>query len=494
MLFLALLFIPLSQDLNAQNDGDAVSIGNYRIIESKILGEQRRILVHLPEGYESSTLRYPVVYHLYGDYVMSYFAEAASVLERLYNNKAIPQVILIGVDNTDRYRDLRPLKPDGSPGGAEKFAHYFREELIPFINSQYRTGDYKVLAGVQAGTCFGLYSLMEQPDLFQAYILDNSFDNPKIVDDYLITRAKSFFTQDKTIKKFLFMKVDKGSTNLPHALEEKSIIESNTPKEFRFEFLQTEAVKNFMFETNFSIGCTKLFEGYEIPYDYSITGIEDIQNYYDDYSRKIGFTANIPDRVLVEAVDYFNRQQQTSKARQILEFMLKINPNSLDGLFQLGQIKLLEGKYDEAKAHFTKFLTLRPQEAMVQNRISQIDKMINESALYEVEQVILAEGLKKGKERFKSLLKNNPEKKYFEEAEFNTLGYRFLNEGKTDEAVEVFAMCTESFPMSANAWDSLGEAYLKRNDKKSAKESLEKSLDLNPKNTNAKMLLEQMRK
>lgn len=476
----------------AQHDGDDVVIGKYRIIDSKILGEQRRILVRLPEGYENTTLKYPVVYHLYGDYVMTYFTEAASTLHRLYDSKIAPQVILVGVDNTDRYRDLRPVKPDGSPGGAEKFAQYFREELIPFIQNQYRTVDYRILAGVQAGACFGFYTLMEHPDLFHAYILDNSFDNPQTVDDYLLTKAKSHFTPDKTLNKFLFMKVDRGSANLSIALEEKTIIESNTPKNFRFEFQLNENERHFMFETNVRDGLTKLFSGYELPNNYNMEGLDDIIKYYQDFSKEIGFNVNIPDRILVEAGDVLNRKKKTTEVRRLWEYMLEINPNSLDGLFQLGQMNFIEGRYEDAKKLFAKFLTLRPQEAIVKNVLKRIDKMINESSVYEIEKGIASEGIKKGRAIFNDLKKNNPKNKYFDEVEFNTLGYRFLNSGRINEAIEVFTMCTESFPQSANAWDSLGEAYLKKGDKVLSKKSYEKSLELNPKNDNAKKMLEEL--
>ncbi len=126
-----LLLFPISAF--SQNDGEEISIGKYRAVPSKVLSENRRILVHLPLGYESTKLNYPVVYHLYGDYVMTYFVEAVFVLDRLHSANKMPQVILIGVDNTDRCRDLRPIGCDGSPGGIENFIRYFKEELMVLV-------------------------------------------------------------------------------------------------------------------------------------------------------------------------------------------------------------------------------------------------------------------------------------------------------------------------------------------------------------------------
>ena len=66
------------------------------------------------------------------------------------------------------------------------------------------------------------------------------------------------------------------------------------------------------------------------------------------------------------------------------------------------------------------------------------------------------------------------------EVELNAYGYQLLGQGKHDEAIRILAMNTERFPKSANAWDSLGEAYATKGDKNSAIKHFKKSLSLNP--------------
>jgi tetratricopeptide (TPR) repeat protein len=66
------------------------------------------------------------------------------------------------------------------------------------------------------------------------------------------------------------------------------------------------------------------------------------------------------------------------------------------------------------------------------------------------------------------------------EAELNIYGYQFLNNGQNDKAIEILTLNTKRFPKSANAWDSLGEAYFIKGDKKNAILSFKKSLSLNP--------------
>ncbi|KAH0533961.1 hypothetical protein FGG08_007429 [Glutinoglossum americanum] len=66
------------------------------------------------------------------------------------------------------------------------------------------------------------------------------------------------------------------------------------------------------------------------------------------------------------------------------------------------------------------------------------------------------------------------------EAELNVYGYQLLNNGQHDKAVEILALNTQRFPKSANAWDSLGEAYATKGDKPNAIKNFKKSLSLNP--------------
>lgn len=66
------------------------------------------------------------------------------------------------------------------------------------------------------------------------------------------------------------------------------------------------------------------------------------------------------------------------------------------------------------------------------------------------------------------------------ENELNLYGYQFLNDGNHDKAIEILALATQRFPKSANAWDSLGEAYALKGDKENAIKNFKKSLSMDP--------------
>jgi tetratricopeptide (TPR) repeat protein len=81
---------------------------------------------------------------------------------------------------------------------------------------------------------------------------------------------------------------------------------------------------------------------------------------------------------------------------------------------------------------------------------------------------------------------------YFDEMYINRIGYSWMSKGYNSEAIEVFKLNAETFPQSFNAYDSLGEVYMKIGDTKNAANNYNKSLELNPDNNNAENILEKL--
>jgi len=82
----------------------------------------------------------------------------------------------------------------------------------------------------------------------------------------------------------------------------------------------------------------------------------------------------------------------------------------------------------------------------------------------------------------------------FTEGQINTAGYRFLGEGRVDEAIRLFEFNTELFPDSWNTWDSLGEGLMTAGRYDEAIARYERSLQVNPSNENGVRMLERIRK
>jgi len=80
----------------------------------------------------------------------------------------------------------------------------------------------------------------------------------------------------------------------------------------------------------------------------------------------------------------------------------------------------------------------------------------------------------------------------FNEDELNTLGYELIRAHKLKEAIRIFQLNVEAYPQSGNVYDSLGEAYMDDGDKPQAIANYQKSLELNPKNRGAVVMLQKL--
>ena len=110
-----------------------------------------------------------------------------------------------------------------------------------------------------------------------------------------------------------------------------------------------------------------------------------------------------------------------------------------------------------------------------------------------LEKLIRAEGIESAMQKYHLLRMESNPNLIFSERSINALGYKFLNEGKFNEAIEIFEMNVADYPESFNVYDSLGEAYMKSGEKALAIENYQKSLGLNPQNENAKKRLEELK-
>jgi len=106
----------------------------------------------------------------------------------------------------------------------------------------------------------------------------------------------------------------------------------------------------------------------------------------------------------------------------------------------------------------------------------------------------LFQGIDKAIETYKRISKSSSKDSFvFNEGELNGLGYQMIRENKIEAAIKLFKLNVEEYPESANAHDSLGEAYMKNCQTDLAIESYARSLELNPDNNNAKEMLRQQK-
>ena len=168
---LTILFSILFVLMSTTSFGQEIKIGFKDSIESTLLNENRKIIVRLPKDYNDSGKSYPVIYRLDGD--LDLFIETVGVINRLaYMEELIPDMIVVMIENTNRNRDMMPTNTNffQSEPGAEIFKEFIDAELIPHINSTYRTTNEKVLCGQSLSAIFTLYYFLTSPGSFDSFI------------------------------------------------------------------------------------------------------------------------------------------------------------------------------------------------------------------------------------------------------------------------------------------------------------------------------------
>ena len=125
-----------------------------------------------------------------------------------------------------------------------------------------------------------------------------------------------------------------------------------------------------------------------------------------------------------------------------------------------------------------------PANEVTTRKLSIVEKLKENSQLPVEERIALYHKLKE---------ENSGLYDFGNETELTLYGYSFLWESNLTEAIAIFKLIISEFPDSANAYDSLGEAYLQAKDSIQALQNYEKSLLMNPDNFHAEDVIEQIK-
>lgn len=216
-------------------------VGRPGILHSEVLDEDRRYTVFAPDGYDTSLDRYPVLFMLDGPRHSSYAAGMAEYLSRYA--QVIPPIIVVDIAQQHRSRDMTPTTSPDRPndtGGADQFAAFLAEELVPSIQAQYRTKPPHLLWGYSLSGLFVMHTLLTKPEMFDGYIASS----PSLWwDDHLLVRgAPSFFSQRDRLDKSLFLAIgDQERQVVQDCFDQfEQAISEHTPPGFRAELQRLE--------------------------------------------------------------------------------------------------------------------------------------------------------------------------------------------------------------------------------------------------------------
>ncbi|HXD29930.1 MAG TPA: alpha/beta hydrolase-fold protein [Pyrinomonadaceae bacterium] len=338
-------------------------------VKSAVLGEERTILVRTPVGYENNKINYPVLYMTDGD---AHMAHTASTIEFLSRNGRVPELIVVGITNTDRTRDLTPNKATRvdaqnfpTAGGADNFLKFIETELIPTIEKQYRVQPYRILAGHSFGGLFTIHTMVTRPELFGSYVAVSP--SLQWADEATLKKAEEFLKTRKEFNATLFTSLGNEPGDIGDSFELfKSALAKSQIKNFDWqaEQLKDEDHGSVVLRSHY-FGLRKVYDGWQMPRDAQSGnvegGLQGAEAHYQKLAQKFGYAIPVPEG-LVNQIGY--QYLGAGKADEaIAAFKLNVEkyPNSANVYDSLGEAYERGGRLDLATPLYEKAQTLGKQ-------------------------------------------------------------------------------------------------------------------------------------
>jgi predicted alpha/beta superfamily hydrolase len=338
-------------------------------IKSSVLGEDRTILVRTPPGYETNKLAYPVLYMTDGD---AHIGHTSSTIEFLVRNGRMSDMIVVGITNTDRTRDLTPNKASANiaaqfptAGGADNFLKFIETELIPEIEKRYRVQPYRVLAGHSLGGLFAVHTLISRPELFNSYVAVSP--SLQWSDDATLKRAAEFFKTRKELHATLFTSLGNEPGDIgKDFVAFKELLSKTQIKGFEWEAEQwTDEDHGSVVLRSHYFGLRKVYEGWQMPRDPATGevagGLKAADEHYKWLSQKFGYSIPTPENLINQIGYQFLRSEKPEDAIATFKANVERYPNSANVYDSLGEAYEKTGHMDWAAPQYEKAQALGKQ-------------------------------------------------------------------------------------------------------------------------------------
>jgi tetratricopeptide (TPR) repeat protein len=182
---------------------------------------------------------------------------------------------------------------------------------------------------------------------------------------------------------------------------------------------------------------------------------------------------------LTVAAEALRAEGRGAAADAVLHAAGEVFPRASRPYQMLGEARLAEGDMDGAREAFGRSLDRNPLSYPWERSEARIARAVVDGKRILSAELASADSWSEGR-MVLDAFESDPAGWYVDESELNQLGYRFLRDGMTDVAIEVFRVNAEQFPESANVWDSLGDGYRAAGDREAAIASYRRALEIDP--------------
>ena len=354
---IVVLLLALASSVLAQNAPVPVTL------ESKVMSETRTILIRVPESYARGGRAYPVLYMTDGDRQIAHTGATADFLAR---EGRMPELIIVGINNTDRTRDLTPThveRMDGgfnvaTSGGGDRFLDFIATEVIPYVEKNYRTQPYRVLAGHSFGGLFASHAFFTRPNLFQGVIAVSptlTWDNR-----YVYRKASEWVKNTPDRPATYVVSVGNEGEALDREFDAlKALLDKSGRKELAFEAVRfgDEDHGSVVMPTHYA-GLRKVFE----PFRFLLGGPDEdpkklharAREHYAKATARVGFPVPIPEQTM-NVIGYRLLQAgHVPEAIEVFRANAQAWPESANVYDSLGEAQERAGKLEDALASYRK--------------------------------------------------------------------------------------------------------------------------------------------
>lgn len=348
------LAIGLTTQLYGQDFPDDFHNGEKKIIKSEVLNSDRLLFIYLPNNYYKDTSKsYPVHYLTDAPTTSNIYFDLLR-LHSLMNY--VPQCIVVGLSSDNRNYNLNPEK------GAEKYLQFIKSEVIPYIDKNYRTKPFKVIAGHSLGGDFVIYSMRKESSLFNAYIAGS----PGPIEPIIKLLDTTEYNQNTIDYKFFYSSI--GSEDFTDTLVFKQFIEKLNAKvsnkvECNFDINKGENhISNIVI--NYQKGITKLYKDWQfvLPNNLNKPISEELKSHYDKLEKKYGYRPEIGEwEVIYPIMDVLAKKGDFINAIDILKYCVKLYPISDQAYAFLAKANFDTGQMELGKMYLKKSLELNPK-------------------------------------------------------------------------------------------------------------------------------------
>lgn len=335
-----------------------LTMGDLFGVDSTVLGERRRVIVWTPADYPVGTRAYPVLYLTDAE---RQFGHTVTTVEFLSRNGRMPPMVVVGLFNTDRTRDLTPYKDKdddtqlSTAGGADRFLHFIETELVPWVERQYRTQKFRAFAGHSFGGLFAMHTLAARPNLFNAIVAVS----PSLPwrQGEAVKRIDTMLAQQRTLKGSLYVTLGDEGQAMKSGLDRlRTVLEEKAGKGLRWDLVEMldEDHGSIVLRSHYNAFET-IFEGWRLPRASNGTfkgGMKAVEAHYAKLSDRLGW-AITPPEVTVNALGYAALgERQIDEAVEYFQTNVGNYPDSANAYDSLGEGLEAAGRLDDALAKY----------------------------------------------------------------------------------------------------------------------------------------------